>query len=74
MEGSDVRLLQSYLSTDQTIYTGKITGIYDTATERAVQRFQRRYSIVTGGTAESTGYGVFGPKTQAKFKEVFSIK
>ena len=42
-----------------------VTGYFGPLTERALQRFQARYSIVSGGTPEGTGYGAFGPRTRA---------
>lgn len=36
-----------------------------------MQRFQKKYNIVSSGTPETTGYGLVGPKTRAKLNEVF---
>ena len=46
------------------------TGIFYTQTEIAVQKFQSRHGIVTGGDADSTGYGLVGPATRQKIKEL----
>ncbi len=65
--GAQVSLLQEFLKRDATLYPeGLVTGFFGPATERAVQRFQARYGIVSGGTPLTTGYGAVGPKTRVK--------
>jgi peptidoglycan hydrolase-like protein with peptidoglycan-binding domain len=72
MTSDDVLRLQKLLATDAGIYPeGLATGYFGSATERAVQRFQAKYGIVTSGTAATTGYGAFGPSTRAKIQEIF---
>jgi peptidoglycan hydrolase-like protein with peptidoglycan-binding domain len=72
MRGDDILRLQKLLATDATIYPeGDATGYFGPATERAIQRFQAKYGIVSSGTALTTGYGAFGPSTRAKMQEVF---
>lgn len=72
MENANVRALQEALASDSEIYPeGLITGYYGPLTEKAVQRFQAKYGIVSSGTPETTGYGLVGPKTRAKLHEVF---
>lgn len=61
----EVSKLQQFLAQDSTLYPeGEITGFYGRATERAVQRFQVRNNIVSGGSREVTGYGMVGSKTR----------
>ncbi len=63
--GEEVRVLQQQLAQDSAIYPeGEVTGYYGPATQRAVQRYQATYGVVTSGTPGTTGYGVVGPKTR----------
>lgn len=72
MENSEVRQLQTLLAQDPEIYPeAKITGYYGQLTRKAVQKFQAKYGIVSSGNESTTGYGLVGPKTLAKIKEVF---
>jgi len=71
-ENSEVRQLQELLAKDPSIYPqGKITGYFGALTRKAVQNFQKKYGIVSSGNENTTGYGLVGPKTLAKIKEVF---
>ena len=64
--GDDVSRLQTFLAQNPAIYPeAKITGYYGALTEAAVKRWQVKYNIVSSGTAETTGYGVTGPRTAA---------
>ncbi|MFA7309334.1 MAG: peptidoglycan-binding protein [Candidatus Paceibacterota bacterium] len=64
--GDDVTRLQRFLALDASIYPeGQVTGYYGALTEAAVQRWQTRYNIVSSGSADTTGYGVTGPRTAA---------
>ncbi len=64
--GEDVTRLQQYLALDASVYPeGTVSGYYGALTEKAVQRWQAKYNIVSSGTAASTGYGVVGPRTAA---------
>lgn len=64
--GDDVTRLQQFLALDATVYPeGTVSGYYGGLTEKAVQRWQAKYNIVSSGTAASTGYGVVGPRTAA---------
>ncbi len=70
--GSEVTQLQLVLKSDPTLYPeGLVTGYFGVLTERAVQRFQIRYNIVTSGTPDPAGFGVVGPLTRAKLNEVY---
>ena len=60
------------LARDPGIYPqGKITGYFGALTKKAVQNFQKKYGIASSGNENTTGYGLVGPKTLAKIKEVF---
>jgi peptidoglycan hydrolase-like protein with peptidoglycan-binding domain len=75
MKDGEVTRLQTLFAKDKSIYPeGDVTGYFGPATERAVQRFQTKYGLVTSGTPATTGYGALGPKTRAKILEVFSGK
>ena len=72
--GKEVELLQSVLSYDAEIYPeGIVSGYFGLLTKKAVERFQVKYNIVSGGDELSTGYGVVGPKTRIKLAEVKSV-
>ncbi|GBE16236.1 hypothetical protein BMS3Abin15_00048 [bacterium BMS3Abin15] len=73
MKDEQVRKLQEFLSQDKDIYPeALITSYYGKLTQKAVQRFQKKYSIVTSGTPETTGYGLAGPRTREKLNELYS--
>jgi len=64
--GDDVTRLQQFLALDPTVYPeGTVSGHYGALTQAAVQRWQTKYNIVSSGTADSTGFGVVGPRTAA---------
>ncbi len=68
----DVKRLQQLLVLISGVYPeGKVTGFYGSLTQKAVQRFQAKYNIVTSGTPSTTGFGALGPKTRAKLLELF---
>lgn len=63
-QNPQVKALQQYLKRDPLLYPeGLITGYFGPATERAVQRFQKKYNIISTGSP-ATGFGVVGPKTR----------
>lgn len=67
--GGEVTTIQQFLAQDSRLYPeGDVTGYFGPATERAVQRFQRRHGIVTTGDYQSTGYGGVGPQTRWALK------
>ncbi|HEY4524183.1 MAG TPA: hypothetical protein VJL36_00270 [Candidatus Paceibacterota bacterium] len=43
-----------------------VTGLYDPATITAVQTFQRRENLLTGGSPQTTGFGLAGSLTRQK--------
>lgn len=57
--------LQRMLIAEGHLGAGNDTGFFGPLTERAVQLFQAREGIVSGGTPATTGYGVVGPLTRA---------
>ena len=64
--GDDVTRLQKFLAQDSAIYPeGTISTFFGGLTEKAVQRWQAKFKIVSTGTPDSTGYGVVGPRTAA---------
>lgn len=71
--GSDIITLQEFLKKDSIIYPeGLVTGYFGTLTERAIQRFQKKYGIVSSGSPTTTGYGLVGPKTRTKLNTLNS--
>lgn len=66
ISGDDVLRLQQFLARDSSLYPEAIaSGYYGALTEKAVQRWQVKYNIVSSGSPSSTGYGVVGPRTAA---------
>lgn len=64
--GDDVSRLQQFLAQDPAIYPeALVSGYYGSLTEAAVKRWQTKYNIVSSGTADTTGFGVTGPRTAA---------
>lgn len=62
ISGNDVLRLQTFLARDPSIYPEAIlSGYYGALTERAVQRWQVKYGVISSGA----GYGVAGPRTAA---------
>ncbi len=71
LRGNDVLRLQQYLARDPSLYPeGITTGFYGGLTEKAVGRFQVKYSIVPGVGAP--GWGRFGPRTLAKLNAILT--
>ncbi|TSC70678.1 MAG: hypothetical protein G01um101449_308 [Parcubacteria group bacterium Gr01-1014_49] len=67
MYAQDVRVLQQCLKQDLVLYPeGVVSGYFGVLTEKAVQRFQIKNSIISYGTAYTTGFGRVGPKTREK--------
>jgi peptidoglycan hydrolase-like protein with peptidoglycan-binding domain len=57
-------MLQSYLISESLLPPRSATGYFGTLTEKAVQAWQKKYGVVTGGTPETTGFGVVGKLTR----------
>ena len=69
ISGTDVKLLQTLLAQDTSVYPeGLVTGYYGNLTKKAIQAFQEKNNIVSKGKA---GYGEVGPKTKLKLIEVY---
>ena len=75
VNANDVRALQEFLKAQGgEIYPeGLVTGFYGPLTEKAAQRFQIKYGIVSSGTPATTGFGAVGPKTRAKIDELLGL-
>lgn len=75
----DIKRLQQLLNSDPDTAVatsgvgsaGNETNYYGSLTEKAIQKFQLKYNIVSSGDPNTTGYGRLGPKTRAKLQEVF---
>ncbi|MEK7604563.1 MAG: peptidoglycan-binding domain-containing protein [Patescibacteria group bacterium] len=62
--GTDVSVLQSYLSGNAAWYPAAlVTGYFGQLTEGGVQKFQTAQGIVSSGSPSTTGYGRVGPTT-----------
>ncbi len=61
LSGSDVNTLQNTLITKGYLAPGKATGYFGPLTQTAIKKFQCDQNIICSGT---TGYGVYGPRTQ----------
>jgi len=62
--GSDVLQLQQFLR-EHGFFTEEPTGYFGPITEAAVRRLQAAHGLVSSGSAQTTGYGVVGPRTRA---------
>lgn len=69
-KGSQVAALQNFLESEGYYTYPSITGYFGSATEHAVQAFQKTHSIVSSGTLQTTGYGLVGRKTEALIKSI----
>lgn len=75
MTGSDVKFLQQILNSDPDTRVAKSgagspgseTNYFGAQTGNAVKKFQEKYKIAKKGDG---GYGLVGPKTRAKLKEL----
>ena len=66
----EVSLLQRVLAQDKELYPeGTVSGYFGPLTARAVERFQLKYGVIS--VSGEPGTGRFGPKTKAKFEEIF---
>lgn len=69
-KGEDVKQVQSFLKKLGYYKYPEITGYFGPATEMALQEFQKDKQIVRGGSPETTGFGVLGPKTRRMIQNV----
>ncbi|MCX6807815.1 MAG: peptidoglycan-binding protein [Patescibacteria group bacterium] len=67
MQSENVKELQTVLNT-LGFYQGEFTGYYGLRTSEAVFKFQLAYNIL--GNKDSTGAGIFGPKTRKALQDV----
>ena len=71
--GDEVSILQQMLAQDKSVYPeGEVTGYFGTLTQAAVERFQTKYGIVTGGSPATTGYGQVGPATRTQLNALYA--
>lgn len=68
--GEDVQTLQSFLYDQGFLTHEDVTGYYGYLTEAAVQAYQLKRGILSGGDPVSNGYGVAGKATQ---KFIFTV-
>jgi peptidoglycan hydrolase-like protein with peptidoglycan-binding domain len=73
MTHPQVALLQKLLIQQGVYPEANISGYFGPLTEIALKRFQTKYSIATGGTPDTTGYGGTGPRTRAKLNELSGV-
>ena len=73
MEGEQVSILQSWLVEGGYLSVGSYqSGVFDSATEVGVQRFQDDQGIIDFGKAVTTGYGRVGSITRASLNSIYS--
>lgn len=63
--GAAVERLQRFLQAEGDYTYPVITGYFGGVTQQAVQSWQARHGVVSGGSARTTGFGVVGPQTRA---------
>jgi peptidoglycan hydrolase-like protein with peptidoglycan-binding domain len=71
--GAEVTSLQNFLVSQGYLTAGNVTGSFNSATQIAVQSFQKAQGIVSSGSPETTGYGDVGPSTRAKINAIIGI-
>jgi peptidoglycan hydrolase-like protein with peptidoglycan-binding domain len=77
--GEDVLRLQKLLNSDPDTQIassgvgspGNETDYYGGLTEAAVKKFQAKHGVASTGSPDTTGFGLVGPGTRAKLKEIF---
>jgi hypothetical protein len=62
--GNDVLSLQQFLGAQGLLSSASFTGYFGVFTQAAVKQWQTSKSIVSSGTAATTGFGVVGPRTK----------
>ncbi len=74
--GQDVVTLKNFLISQGYLArsaTTVVTPVYDLATQRAVEAFQKKYRIVTAGAPRTTGFGAVGPKTRVTINNLIAV-
>ena len=66
----EVSKLQEFLKSEGDLNIALATGFFGEMTEAALKKWQAKNSIVISGSPETTGFGVVGPLTRLKIKEV----
>lgn len=70
---ADITSLQMFFKDNSVIYPeGLVTGYFGSLSRSAVERFQTHYSIVSSGSAATTGYGRVGPSTRDKINSLIN--
>ncbi len=67
VSGDDVKSLQELLR-DEGYFSADATGYFGELTREALKRWQAAQGIVSGGSAQTTGWGVLGPLTREHIK------
>ena len=70
MRGADVKQLQQFLQSQGLLDQGNDTGYFGLKTYQAVKQFQCTQNIVCQGTSKLTGWGMVGPRTQARINKL----
>src|SRR3989344_9453034 len=65
--GSDVANLQGFLA-QEGFFRGNVSAYFGPITQAALQKWQAQNGIVSGGSPQTTGWGVLGPKTREFFR------
>jgi peptidoglycan hydrolase-like protein with peptidoglycan-binding domain len=63
--GEAVRGLQEFLKSEG-VLNAEATGYFGALTQAALQKWQASQGVVASGSAQTTGWGVFGPATRAR--------
>jgi hypothetical protein len=52
---------------------GNESNFFGLCTQKAVEKFQKKYGIVANGRPDSTGFGMVGPRTLQKLREFLGL-
>lgn len=63
--GAEVGMLQKFLASQGLLASSSVTAFFGPGTEDALKHWQAAHGVVSSGDANSTGWGVFGPKTRS---------
>gem|GEM_PF-415253 len=73
VRSEEVRAVQKMLASEG-LYEGELTDFYGPRTRKAIEAFQQKYDVVSGGSPDTTGFGIVGSKTLSKLNEVYVEK